>query len=306
MHPSLSSTLPKHEIITCGKPDTESAFGAGFHRLHYLEWGDISCKNTVVCVHGLTRNAHDFDMLACELVKHDYRVICPDIVGRGDSDWLYVKEMYGYPQYVADISSLLMQLGLSHVYWVGTSMGGLIGMLLEAMNPMTIDKMVINDIGPYIPKSALKRLAEYVGQNMAFASKEKALVHFKQTFEGFGLKEDWQWNLMLRHSVVQKDDGLWHMKYDPAIAMAFRNKRGKIRWMRDVKLWNYWDMLHTPTLVLRGSESDLLDQKTADRMAKREGVSVHEFAGVGHAPSLMEEAQIDVVVNWLNAEQGVE
>ncbi len=290
---------PKIQHLTCPNPKGFLKRGFGFHQLHYMEWGDENAEKTVICVHGLTRNAHDFDYLACALAAEGFRVICPDVVGRGKSDWLPNAKWYGYPLYVADIMTLLTQLQLADVHWVGTSMGGLIGMMVETSGPHVIDKMVLNDIGPFIPKESLQRIGSYVGQRMQFDSKDEAERYFREIHAPFGVKQETHWQHMLTHSLAQKDDGTWHLTYDPALQYAFWTKKGKQRKLPDLDLWNMWSAIHCPMLVLRGAESDLLQRNTAQTMAERDNVELVEFDGIGHAPMLMEDEQITIVKNWL-------
>ncbi len=287
--------------IECKNPKGFLSRGYGFHKLHYYEWGDDSCDKTVICVHGLTMNARDFDYLACTLSANGYRVICPDIVGRGKSDWLSNPKWYGYPLYVADMTTLLTTLGLSSVHWIGTSMGGLIGMMLESSMPHIIDKMVINDIGPFIPKESLMRIGSYVGQNMVFDTMEEAENNLRKNFAPFGITDESHWQHMITNHITQKDDGKYHGAYDPAISNAFWNKRGKQRKMHDMNLWKMWNLIHCPMLVLRGEQSDLLIKDTALRMQKNDNVELVEFPNIGHAPSLMDNHQIDIILKWLQA-----
>lgn len=291
---------PKKQKAVCPNPESEKVFGAGFHHLNYLEWGTPGDKGTVVCVHGFTRNAHDFDFLACDLVNEGFHVICPDVAGRGDSDYLSFSGMYNYGMYVADMLALFTQLGLCDVQWVGTSMGGLMGMMLESSNPFTIKRMVLNDIGPFIPKAALNRIGSYVGRNMVFDNRESAIAHMKAIHATFGLKHEYQWEHMFYTSYKQGDDGKWYAKYDPKIGDAFRTKTGKQIKMPDMDMWPMWEALNLPMLVLRGKESDLLLEKTAKQMARQDNVQLIEFADVGHAPMLMDEHQTEPVVRWLS------
>ena len=298
MHRQLTA-IPKKKHAACPNPQNEEVFGAGFHHLHYLEWGEIGGRGTVVCVHGLSRNAHDFDFLACALVEAGYHIICPDVAGRGDSDWFSYGSLYNYGVYVADMLALFAQLGLSDVTWIGTSMGGLMGMMLESSTPYTIKTMVLNDIGPFIPKAALNRIGSYIGRDMVFDTPEAAMAHMKAIHATFGLRYDYQWQHMFEHGFRRMEDGKWYAKYDPKIGDAFRNKRGKPIRMPDMNMWPMWEVLQLPMLVLRGAESDLLLEKTARQMAKKPDVKLVEFKGVGHAPMLMDEEQIEPVIQWL-------
>lgn len=293
---------PKKQHLIC--PNPKKGFrdffrrGAGFHQLNYYEWG--TGDKVVFCVHGLTRNARDFDYLACDLANHGFRVICPDVVGRGKSGWLSNPAFYGYPLYVADMIFLMTQLGLKDVLWVGTSMGGLIGMMLEAGTPHMIKRMVLNDIGPFMNKEALQRIGSYVGNNMSFPNRAEAEKYLKEVvLKPFGIKKQEHWDHMLANSFNVKEDGSHTLSYDPNIGMAFWNKRGKLRKMFDINLWPMWENINCPMLVLRGEESDLLSRDTAKRMAEKPETKLIELPGVGHAPSLLEEEQISLVRDWL-------
>lgn len=287
----------------------------GFHRLAYHEWGDPENPHLVVCVHGLTRNSRDFDFLAAVLEK-DCRVVCPDVAGRGKSDWLTHPEDYGYPVYVSDAAALLARLTAPQpasrlgkmlgrpfrrrqvtVDWVGTSMGGLIGMMLAAQPNSPIRRLVLNDVGPVIPKAALARIGEYVGKDPRFASLDEIEAYIRKVSAPFGPLTDAQWRHLTIHCVRRTDDGSFGFVYDPNIALPFRNGP-----LIDVELWSFWDKISCPTLVLRGSDSDLLLRETAQQMQSRgPATRVVEFPGIGHAPMLMNEDQINVVKDFVLA-----
>jgi len=272
---------------------------AGFHRLSYTEWGDPAAAQVVVCVHGLTRNARDFDTLAQALAS-DYRVICPDVVGRGQSGWLADKNGYGYPQYLADMTALISRitepLGENAVIdWVGTSMGGLIGMLLAALPGNPIRRLVMNDVGPLVPYAGLARIGRYLGKAPRFASIEEAERHVRTVSAPFGPLTDGQWRHLTLHNVRQQEDGQWCMNYDPGIAMPFTHLPAQ-----DIALWESWDRISCPVLVLRGMESDLLLPATAIEMTRRgPKATLVEFSGIGHAPMLMANDQIAAIRDFL-------
>ena len=283
-----------------------------FHRMHYVEWGDPAAERVVICVHGLTRNGRDFDTLAQALAQ-DFRVICPDVAGRGLSDWLPAREDYGYPQYCADMTSLIARVttpsaargvlgrlfhgGRSRprrLYWVGTSMGGIIGMLLASRAGNPIDKLVVNDVGAIVPRAALERIAQYVGKDLRFKTFEDLEAMLRLVLAPFGALADAQWRHIAETASKQHEDGSWGMRYDPAIGFAFRGPFG------DVDLWQFWDAIACPTLLLRGAQSDLLLKDTADAMTRRgPRPRLVEFEGVGHAPPLMVEDQIRAVREFL-------
>jgi len=271
----------------------------GFHRVSYTDWGDRNARHLVICVHGLTRNGRDFDVLA-QALEHRCRIVCPDIVGRGQSDWLQRKEDYGYPQYLADMTALIARVTAeagpeATIDWVGTSMGGMMGMLLAAQAQSPIRRLVVNDIGPFIPRASLERIATYVGKAPVFASIEDADRYVRVVSAAFGPLTDEQWRHLTLHNARQQGDGRWSMIYDPGIAMPFTCNPPK-----DVVLWDVWDRIACPTLALRGRESDLLLPETAEEM-KRRGprARVVEFADVGHAPVLMSDDQVRPVVDFL-------
>ncbi len=269
----------------------------GFHRVHYTEWGDPNNPKVLICVHGMTRTARDFDFLAAAL-EQEYRVICPDVVGRGKSDWLDDKTDYTYPLYVNDLATLMARLDAERIDWVGTSMGGLIGMFLASYAGTPIHKLLINDVGPLLPAAGLKRIAKYVGQVVAFETFEamdQALRGYSATF---GKLTDEQWRHMLVHSSRQLDDGRYTADYDPGIAEVFTTME-----LKDIDLWPIWDAVRCPTLVLRGVHSDVLNHADAIAMTERgPKAQLIEFPGMGHAPALMADDQIAIVRDWLLAD----
>lgn len=267
----------------------------GFHRTRYFEWGDADNPRVVVCVHGLTRNGHDFDTLAQALAPH-FRVVCPDVVGRGESQWLAYPQDYGYPLYLSDMTALIARTGAARVAWVGTSMGGLIGMMLAAQPGNPIDRLIVNDIGPLVPKAALQRLAAYVGKAPRCASMAEFEAYVRDVFASFGPLTDAQWHRLAATSVRRSEDGGFVPAYDPAIAIAFQGGP------KDVVLWQVWDAITCSTLALRGKQSDLLLPDTALEMTRRgPRARLKEFEGVGHAPALMSVEQIEVVRDFLLA-----
>lgn len=266
----------------------------GFHRVAYTEWGSGDARAAVVCAHGLTRQGRDFDALAGALADR-FRVVCPDVVGRGSSDWLADAGDYGYPVYMADMAALIARLDASEVAWVGTSMGGLIGIMLAARPNSPLRRLVVNDIGPFIPKEALARIAGYVGGAGPFESLGSAEAYLRRVHAPFGPLADAEWRHLARHGARPDGAGRFRLHYDPKIAIPFREAAAK-----DVDLWSVWDLVRCPTLVLRGAESDLLTRETAAEMGRRgPRAKVVEFAGVGHAPALMARDQIEVVRRWL-------
>ncbi|NUB15642.1 alpha/beta fold hydrolase [Azospirillum brasilense] len=279
-------------------PMSERSFlglsAVGFHRVAYTQWGREDAARTVVCVHGLTRNGRDFDALALDLADR-YRVACPDVVGRGKSGRLANPTLYGYPQYCADMAALIARLGVESVDWVGTSMGGLIGMLLAAQPDSPIRRLVVNDIGPFIPKAGLQRIADYVGKDPVFEDLAAVESYLRFVLMGFGRLSDEAWRHMAEHSARLRPDGCYGLAYDPAIAEAF-----KAQPMEDVDLWAVWDRIRCPVLVLRGATSDILPAETAEEMTRRgPKARLVEFAHTGHAPALMTGDQIAAVRDFL-------
>jgi len=265
----------------------------GFHRLHYYEWGDEENPRVVLCVHGLTRNGRDFDALARAL-SGEYRVICPDVIGRGKSGWLSDKTHYGYAQYCADMTALIARSGARTIDWIGTSMGGIIGMLMASHSGTPIERMVINDVGPFIPKAALERIKQYVGKDVSFDSLDQAEAYVRLVSAGFGPLSDEQWRHLTETSVQTNGDGTLKLIYDPSLAHAFSGP------LNDVDMWGIWDNVSCPTLVIRGGISDLLLTETAEEMTRRgPRARMVEFDDIGHAPMLMSDDQIDAVKNFL-------
>jgi pimeloyl-ACP methyl ester carboxylesterase len=290
----MTAAGPRRCEVACLSPQ-------GFHRMRYREWGSPDAARVVVCVHGLTRNARDFDPFAGGLVAAGYRVVCPDVVGRGASDWLADPAEYGFPRYLADMTVLLGRLNVVSVDWVGTSMGGLIGMMLAAQAGHPVRRLVLNDVGPLIPQAALRRIADYVGSDPRFADMAAAEAYIRAVHAPFGALDDAAWGDLTEASVTPAQDGRgYRLRYDPAIAAAFADLAEG-----DVDLWSLWDRVAVPTLALRGASSDLLLPATAQEM-KRRGpkAEVVEVAGCGHAPALRDAAQTKLILEWLLREDG--
>ncbi len=268
----------------------------GFHRIVYREWGPREGGRTLLCLHGLTRNGRDFKPLAEALAAEGWHVVAPDTVGRGDSQWAASAGVYGYPQYLADMNALIARLQVERLDWLGTSMGGLVGTMLAAQPGSPIGRLIVNDVGPFIPKASLERIAGYVGQTVEVASLAEAEAHCRETYASFGSNlSDENWRLMTEVTFKEADPGSYRLRYDPAIAEVFRNQL-----IADVDLWPIWDAIKQPTLALRGAESDLLLPETAAEMrARGPKAQLVTFEGCGHAPSLFEPTQIDAIAHWL-------
>ncbi|MGE5465957.1 MAG: alpha/beta fold hydrolase [Ignavibacteria bacterium] len=270
---------------------------AGFHDMAYVEWGAPDNPRVVVCVHGLTRCARDFDFLAQALAA-DYRVVCPDVAGRGRSDWLKDKALYAIPQYAADMATLIARLDVESVDWVGTSMGGLIGMALAAQEKTPIARLVLNDVGPVITGASIARIGQYVGNAPRFDGMEQAEAFVRFVSATFGPLTDAQWRHLTVHAVRTAADGKVEFRYDPGIAVPFRTETGD--GSKDVELWPLYDAIRCPTLAIRGAQSDLLTPETHAAMALRgPRAQLVEVPGVGHAPMFTDELQIGLVDAFL-------
>jgi pimeloyl-ACP methyl ester carboxylesterase len=267
----------------------------GFYRMAYVEWGEARGRTTV-CVHGLTRNGRDFDALAAALAD-DGHVVCPDMPGRGKSAFLAQAEDYSYPTYLGAIAALLARLDAAEIDWIGTSMGGIIGMAMAAMPKAPIRRLVVNDVGPLVPKPALERIAAYVGLDPSFPDLAALEAGLRVIHAPFGPLDDAQWHRLASHSARRKPDGSWGLAYDPKIAAVF-----KIGPIVEVDLWPLWDAIRCPVLALRGALSDLLSAEVAAAMTQRgPRASLIEFPGIGHAPALMASDQIAAIRDFLLA-----
>jgi pimeloyl-ACP methyl ester carboxylesterase len=298
----------------------------GFHRLAYTEWGEARNPHVVICVHGLSRNSRDFDRLAGTL-EADHRVVCMDVVGRGDSDWLADKSGYSFATYLSDAAALIarvttpMAVGLleslqarlrgnrpaAKLDWVGTSMGGLIGMLLAAKSGSPIRRLVMNDVGPFVPWQALIRLKGHVGGETSLTSFADVEAYVRRTCSSFGELDDDFWHHLAEHAAIRDADGSYRLRYDPAISRGLPVHLDPElpigpEFLRGIDLWAVWDAVRCPVLVLRGAESEVLPHETVEEMRRRKpDLQVVEFAGVGHVPALASGDQIDVVREFLAA-----
>lgn len=279
---------PRRRSVQCASP-------RGLHRMVYWEWGDARNRDVLVCVHGLARTGRDFDELA-RVLSSQFRVVCPDVAGRGDSDRLADPALYAMGQYLADLVTLLARLDVEAVYWLGTSMGGLIGMALAAQSGSPVAKLVLNDAGPVVARAALERIGGYLGKSPTFASVAEAEHYIRTVAASFGPHSDAQWRFLTETWLRKNDDGTWRAHYDPRIAESFHADMPE----KDLELWNLYDAVRCPTLVLRGEHSDLLARGTAAQMAQRgPKARVVEIRGVGHAPTLLHAGQIAVVRDFL-------
>jgi pimeloyl-ACP methyl ester carboxylesterase len=272
----------------------------GFTRVAYFEWGPRDAAQVVVCVHGLTRNARDFDFLAHRLAMRGLRVIAPDLPGRGKSDWVPIAADYATPLYLAAMAAVIARSGAESVDWIGTSLGGHVGMEMAALGGAPIRRLVLNDFGARVGGTALQRISSYMRVKRRFATIEELEAHLRSIHEPFGHLTDAQWRHLAVHSAVKTEEGDYRQHYDPNIGRAFS-------WpiMVDIALWSVWDQVACPVLVLRGEDSDLLHASTVREMQKR-GIAgknglvrAVEVRDVGHAPALMNDAQISIVEEFL-------
>ena len=286
-----NSTFVQSSVLSVGRDS--------FHRIAFTDWNS-SGERTVICVHGLTRQGRDFDWLAQALAAQGYRVICPDVVGRGLSDHLSNPDDYDLPQYVVDMNAVLASIGASEVTWIGFSLGGLIGMTMAGMPNSPITRLVVNDIGPHMPLSAVMRIGTYVRDAPSRLPTEQAVdAYFRDILAPFGDLSDEQWHHLAMHSVMPDGEGGYRLRYDQRLVRGF-----KPPWFYAKRLWSAWDRISCPTLILRGALSDLLLPSTAQEMlARNRNAKLVEFPRCGHLPALMEPAQIEVVSSWLNQEQ---
>ena len=274
----------------------------GLHRVAYWEWGDANNPRVLVCVHGLTRQGRDFDVLAAAMSDH-YRVVCPDIVGRGESDRLPNPAAYVVPRYAADMVTVLARVNAETVHWVGTSMGGLIGMAVAALTPKPlVSKLVMNDVGPVLPPHAISRIGAYLGQPLRWDSVGQAADYLWTISKSFGPHTREQWLALTRPMLRPADEGGWRLHYDPAIAIPFQTSTPESAAAFEASLWAAYDAVTCPTLLLRGAESDLLSPAHAQEMTRRgPRAQLHTYAGVGHAPTLIADDQVQRVREFLLA-----
>ncbi len=272
----------------------------GFLNLAYWEWEGPPGAPTVLCVHGLTRNGRDFDFLA-EALCQRFRVVCPDMPGRGRSDWLDDANSYSFPYYLAVLGALYARLDVPSVHWVGTSMGGIIGMLFAALPKAPVRRLVLNDIGPVIAKEGLQRIGQLVGRDPGFSNRQELEAYLRDVYAAFGPLTDAQWRHLVAHAGRTRDDGKLGLAYDPKIGDAFRSQ-GPDAAVSDVDFQQFYDQIRCPTLVLRGAQSDVLRAADATAMNERgPHAEIVEFAGIGHAPALMADDQITVIRDFLVA-----
>ena len=268
----------------------------GFHKVAYHSWGADRGRRPVICVHGLSRHGGDFDPLA-ERLAGSRRLICPDLVGRGASDWLPDANDYHVAQYNCDLTTLISATGCTEVDWIGTSLGGLCGIVMAGLPNTPIRRLVVNDVAPEVPVAALRRVSDYLTGPQRFADYAAVETHLRRVHAAFGPMTDDDWRHMAHTSVYLGDDGLYAPHFDPDIAVNFRHYWRLVR----LDVWNYWKRITCPILIIRGAESDFLTADLLARMiADQPEASVIEIDGVGHTPTLNTADQIDAIGAWLD------
>ena len=296
--PAAAAPKPMH----CGERfyvECASSNASGLHRMAYHTWGDPSNPRVLICVHGLTRRGSDFRTLA-EVMCKDYYVVCPDVVGRGDSDFLENPMLYGIPQYVADMTTLVARLNVISVDWFGTSMGGLIGMVYAGMPDSPIRRILINDVGPRIEPESLKRLSSYVGQPFAYPNRAEALTVLNRLCASFGSHTPEEWEC-LNGPLLQEEQGVWSLHYDPKIVIPFAAVNPVLAKAGEMALWNHFDAITAPILIVRGGDSDLLSSATVDEMLRRNPrAGSIRIPGVGHAPAFLKPEQIALAAEFFS------
>ena len=283
--------MVKHEYIECKSRDSQ-------HLMAYTQWGNPEDERVLICVHGFSRTGRDFDYLAAAL-QEKYRVICPDIVGRGKSDWLSNSSDYGLPLYISDMLTLINQLHLSNVDWVGTSMGGLIGMFIASQKDSLINRLVMNDIGPEVVPESLRRWGgKYLSQGQPyFESWTQVTEYVREFYSGYGKLSDSEWEHIAKHTVKLTSEGKYQLHYDPTIVDVFRVNTGELK---PVDLWETWSSVTCPVLLLHGEASYLLLPETIQKMESiHPQISVKHFP-CGHNPPLLSTEQIEAIAQWLN------
>ena len=285
----MANIHPRHgEVLSETSP-------GNVHRVRWTEWGDSDNPSVLFCAHGLSRNARDFDYLA-KAIQKNYRVVCPDYPGRGISDWLINKSHYNNDQYIKDSLAIIDYLDFDKLDWVGTSMGGLIGMAVAARQDNAIGKLVINDVGPFIPGSALNVIGDYLGDHPDFTNRDDAINYFKQTYASFGRLNHEHYEHFVDHGVSKNHHNeRLSLNHDPAIIDQFVSAiPGKF------ECWEIWEKISVPVLILRGAKSGLLLAQTVEQMKHIHGFADSvEFSDCAHAPSLMVPEQINVIADWL-------
>ena len=267
----------------------------GFHRLHYTEWGPRDARHTIVCVHGYSGNARDFDALAGALSR-EARVVCLDVAGRGRSDWLASALQYQFPQFLSDIAALVRRLDVERLDWVGTSMGGLLGLLFAAQPGSPVRRLVMNDVGAFVPADGLREIAQRLAAPERFASLAEVERHLRETHRDWGAISDAQYRALARHHARRLPRGGYRLHYDPRIARVVQS----VPFVDGLHFWDAWDRVECPVLLVRGEHSRILPAQVAERMVDTHpDAQLFEVEGAGHAPALMSEPEIARVRNFL-------
>ena len=269
------------------------------HRVACYQWGNPAIGQTVLCAHGLTRNGRDFDFLA-RAVASDYHVLCPDMPGRGYSGWLKNPLGYNNPAYVADVTFILRSLNVQRVHWIGTSMGGIMGMLAANSFPGLLKSLVINDIGCFIAADGLRRIGALADLKTTYANRSEAETAYRERCASFGITDEAHWQHLFAYGLREHSNGSFSFTYDPAIFAVGFPKDAPVA---DVDLWPLWEAVKAiPVLLIRGAESDILSRGTALEMQFRHpDLVLHEVNNCGHAPTLMENKEIALIYEWLNS-----
>jgi pimeloyl-ACP methyl ester carboxylesterase len=283
---AVGTATPRQRFVQCASP-------GGLHRMAYTEWGDPANPRVLLCVHGLTRSGRDFDRLAAAFAD-TYRVVCPDVAGRGLSSWLNVPNYYTVPQYVADMVTLIARLDVEQVDWFGTSMGGLIGLGLAGLPGSPIQKLLLNDVGPHLEPESVARIGTYLGKPVQFETLQQGIDYAASLAQSFGPLTPEEWR-EIGTPLLHQRDGAWYFRYDPRVAQPFAATTDEMAAAGELALWGALKAIHGPVLVVRGAESDLLSRETVEKMvAEGNSVSSVEIPGVGHAPAFLSPEQIGI------------
>lgn len=271
-----------------------SASAEGFHKIIYKEWGRPNAESAIICVHGLTRNGRDFDFIAQHL-KDTYHLICPDLVGRGQSDWFTDSKHYHVAQYIQDITVLLAKIEAKNIIWLGTSLGGIIGMIMAALPRSPINRLILNDIGPYINKEATRSLAADLKQEHTFNSQEELREFLKAEYQHLGDFTDDHFDHLVKHDSRKNKSGKYTRAFDPNVTKNLDRVTHK-----DIDLWQYWQGINCPTLLLRGEHSPILTKETALKMCQNKpNITFIEFPNAHHPLPLIGDEEITQITKWL-------
>jgi pimeloyl-ACP methyl ester carboxylesterase len=286
--------VPRQDFVTCLSL-------AGLHRMAYWEWGDPDNDRVLLCVHGLTRNGRDFDVMARHFADR-YRVVCPDVAGRGASERLANPALYVVPQYLADMVTLLARVQAAELNWFGTSMGGLIGMTYAGLRGAPLSRLIVNDVGPHLEPLGLARIGQYTAQPQSFDNYDEAKAYMRRVAGSFGHHTEEQWDALTRHMVREDpgEPGRWILHYDPAIAQPFATVDPVSAAAGEAAMWRAWASVKCPALVVRGEDSDILSAETVAQMLATNWRSrAATIPEAGHAPSFMSASQLEVLDDFL-------